>query len=36
MKILFAADGSEHTQKALEFIVIHQELLDAQAQSLVK
>lgn len=35
MKILLAADGSKYTQKALDFIVKHRELLDAQAALLV-
>ncbi len=36
MKILLVADGSKYTQKALDFIVKHQEFLDAQAALLVK
>ena len=35
MKILLAADGSKYTQKALDFIVKHRELLDAQVEVLV-
>ena len=35
MKILLAADGSKHTQKALDFIVMHRKLLDAQTDLLV-
>lgn len=35
MKILLAADGSKYTQKALDFIVMHRKLLDAQTELLV-
>ena len=35
MKILLAADGSTYTRKALDFIVKHRELLDAQTELLV-
>ena len=35
MKILLATDGSKYTQKALDFIFKHRELLDAQAALLV-
>ena len=35
MKILLAADGSKYTQRALDFIVKHRELLDAQSELLV-
>lgn len=35
MKILLAADGSKYTQKALDFIVMHRKLLDAQTGLLV-
>ena len=32
MKILFAADGSSHTKKALAFLVTHPELLSSDGQ----
>ena len=35
MKILFAADGSGHTKKALAFLVTHPELLGADGQLFV-
>ena len=35
MKILLAADGSNHTEKALSFIVNHKHLMDAQSDILV-
>ena len=35
MKILLATDGSKYTQKALDFIVMHRKLLDAQSELLV-
>ena len=35
MKILFPADGSGHTKKALAFLVTHPELLGADGQLLV-
>ena len=35
MKILPAPDGSKYTHKALDFIVMHRKLLDAQSELLV-
>ena len=35
MKLLIAADGSQYTQKALNFIVGHKYLLDPQSEMLV-
>lgn len=35
MKLLLAADGSDYTQKALNFIVEHKHLLSAQSELLV-
>ena len=34
-KLLPAADGSKYTQKALDFIAKHRQLLDAQSELLV-
>ena len=35
MKVLLAADGSNYTEKALNFIVNHKHLIDAQSDILV-